>query len=465
MSKKRFMEVFARYLEYFLLYKLNKHKKKFLGRRIRECCEKLGITYIKMGQILSMRYDILPDKDCEELQKLLDNTTPISYTEIKNIIRKDFRKSPEQLFTTFEKKPIASASIAQVHKAKIKNVKVAVKIKRPNIEEQILKDIKVIKSVVSFVQLFSPLLRHVKATKIVKQIESWLLEEIDFKHEARNIERIKKLYKKTETKLRKDLGKGTFFTTIPKYCKNNVITTQFVEGIPLNKSKTVENNKNYNIKKSLKTYLTGAIRTLFENKTYLFNADPHPANIIAQKNGDAANIDCGIIGYFNEKETKKVKQLLLTVYAQNLEEVIEAILDACNAPPKFDKKIREDIKIYLKKTPHEGFGFWFVEILRICMKHRVPYPYMFSLFGRMMIVMDGLVKKFFPGKTTLDILGKELRIALRKKLIEEIKDINYDPILYNLVKKAKKSPEQINKLIDKYADNPLQFIKDIKGTS
>jgi len=138
---RRSLQISFTSIKYLVLYKLTRHRNKTLGTRLRLACEELGFVFIKIGQILSTRYELLSREDCTELQKLLDSVPPIPYEQVEKIFLEDFKVTPETIFQNWNPIPIASASVAQVYKAHtLKYGDVAVKVRRPDIEKNIRSD-------------------------------------------------------------------------------------------------------------------------------------------------------------------------------------------------------------------------------------------------------------------------------------------------------------------------------------
>ena len=181
--------------KYLVFYKFTKYQNKTLGTRIRLACEELGFVFIKIGQILSTRYELLSREDCAELQKLLDSVPPVPYEQIQKIFLEDFNTTPENIFQNWNPVPMASASVAQVYKAHIpKYGDVAVKVRRPRIEKNIRSDLAILKRLGKIAQIFSKNLRQTNLNEVFNQVESWLLAEIDFRNEANNLDRISNQY-------------------------------------------------------------------------------------------------------------------------------------------------------------------------------------------------------------------------------------------------------------------------------
>ncbi len=463
----RTLEILKIIKEYFIFYNYNKHSKKVLSRRIREACEKLGPTFIKLGQILSTRYDLFSKKDCEELQNLLDNVRPIPYSEIKEIFKHDFGKYPCEIFLEFDENHIASASLSQVYKARLKSGElVAVKIKKPGMEKRIKKDMKIIKQIFKVAQIFSPSLKALNSVMVLKEFERILLQEVDFENEKRNIINIQKYYSfKDKCEFRNKFGGVSFVDVYPEFCSKNVLTLNFIEGIPLNKISKIADNSEYDIIASLGAYLNLSIYVLFNKKYCLFPVDPHPANLIIQKNGKVAVIDLGAIEFIGGENLAKVKNLFFAVYSQNLDESVKCALKMCGADyNKNVHKIRNDFKRFLSEVHDKGVGFWFIEPLKIFVKHGIRGPSFLSSFGRSNLVFDGNIKMINPEITTIDLIGNELKSALKNEIVNNFKEIKYESLLYNISEKVKHSPELFNRFIDKYYNKPEKILLDIGKT-
>ena len=163
---------------------------------LRLVLEKLGPTFIKLGQVLSLRADVVGEKISVELSKLQSDVPPFSYEEARQIITEEFKATPEKLFKSFEKKPLAAASLAQVHRAHLKDgTEVAVKIQRPNIKNTIEQDIHILFSLGHLAERFIPEIRPYQPLRVIKEFADWTLRELNFKVEGNNAERFRSAFK------------------------------------------------------------------------------------------------------------------------------------------------------------------------------------------------------------------------------------------------------------------------------
>ena len=434
-----------------------------MGRRLRLSCEELGPVFIKFGQILSTRYELLSKEDCDELSGLLDDVPPMSEEAMRNIFVSDFGESPEKIFSEFDSTPIASASIAQVYKARLNTGEsVAVKVRRPNIQKTIKSDLAIVKFILKFAQLFSGELRHIQIDVVVSQIEGWMFEETDFKKEAENLRTVKKYVERLQS------GKNPYAHAIiipglyEEFLSENIITMDFIDGVPMNKLEVVKDNPDYDPVSSMKKFMNAVLYDWMHESDFYFHGDPHPANVLILPNGRLALLDYGLLGHFDGRDCAETKDFILAVYAGNVQESVKVAVRMCRAESGFKDVIRKDVEDYLEQTEFAGLGFWFTGFIKIFIKHRMPLPYQLVLFARMNALMENLAHIVMPGATTIEMIGEELERGLRKRVSDNVLNARLFPVVYALTEKLKNTPELAAGLIDKYFDDPLQAIKDFR---
>ena len=463
---RRTLEVFYVGVKYLVLYKLTSHRKEGLGKRLKRACEELGLAFVKIGQILSMRYDLLSREDCEALQELLDNVNPIPIETIFRIIELEYHKPWNSVFSSFDEIPLGSASVSQVHKARLYDgTVVAVKIKRPDADKKFSSDIDILGILARIGAFFSPTLRHIQVRDLVDYFEKWIRQDLNFALEARNMRRIKDQYQFGETNFRADLGKGIFIAPFENLCTANVIVMDFVDGIPMNRKDEILTNPDYDIEKSIKTYINAAIRNWFRDDitTYIFQADPHLSNVLALPHGDAANIDCGLVSELSRKEVKQCKDLIIAVYLKDLEKTIRIATEMTGVDYEvYATILRHDLDIYLCKTREEGLGFWFLEFAKIMVRHRIKFPLFLTTFGRTNVILDGLASTYLPEQSTVDIVGGELRRQVIKEMLGNITNADWLRAAYILSEKLKESPMSVTRAVERYFNHPLDFIRDVR---
>lgn len=461
----RFLRICWTLSRFTVFHRFTSHRSQALGVRLKFAFEELGLTFIKIGQILSMRYDLLAPRDCEALQELLDKVRPLPPEEIARIVESEYQKPLSAVFAKFALEPLGSASVSQVHKAELYSGEiVAVKVKRPGVDRTFFADVAILKRLAGIAAALSVTLRHIQIRELVEYFESWLKQDLNFTIEARNMKRIREQYRFGETNFRPDLGKGLFIAPYEELCTENIIVMDFIAGIPMSRKSEILANPDYDAEKSVKTYVNAAIRNWFRNdiETYLFQADPHLSNVLALPGGDAANIDCGLIGELSKKEVEQCKNLVIAVYLKDLERTIRVATEMTGVSrEKYAPILKSDLEIYLKKSEKEGFGFWFLEFAKIMIKHRIKFPLFLTTFGRTNLMLDGLTKTYMPDQTTLDIVGGELKREALRQAFSNLANADWLPVLYALSEKFKQGPKAFADFILRYLDHPLDLVRDL----
>ena len=268
----------------------NKNVQKSLSKYLFNVITDLGPCYIKLGQALSTRPDLVRQDWLTELTNLQDNLPPFDHEIALKIIEKELGSQPNILFEDFPDKPIASASLGQVYKAKLRNnYYVAVKVQRPNLEFIIKRDVVILKILANFLSPFLPLNIGVGIGEIIDEFGKALFEEINYEKEAINAERFAKLFRNNPQ---------VFIPKVEKsFSSRKVITTSWIEGVKLKDRKEIENN-NLIPSSFIRTGVISGLQQLFEHG--YFHADPHPGNMFAlkggdEKNGNIAYVDFGMM--------------------------------------------------------------------------------------------------------------------------------------------------------------------------
>ena len=400
------------------LKKLFKRKKTIEPERLRKTLEKLGPTFVKFGQILSLRPDLIPKEYVKELGNLQDEVPPFPYNEVEKIIRKEFHKPINKVFSSFSKKPIASASISQVHKATLKDrTKVAVKVQRPDAKKIMDTDSEIMFYIAKLLEKHSEKIRRYNPVKIVQEFKEWTDKELDFEIEAKNAKRFYKNFK------------GNNKVKIPKvfdrYSSKMVLTSEFIDGIELHNIGKVKDKKGYNIKEIVKNGFDLILTQVFIHG--FFHADPHPANILVLKGNKIGLVDFGIVGYFDESLKQKSVELFYGIIEEDMDAIVNTFLDMGlieegETDIKLFKKNIKKIIDPLQKSSLKDVKISYVleEVLDVALRHHVKMPVDFVLFGKAIVEIEGVALEYVP-----DFRFTENAKPFIEKLIKEkIKPVN-----------------------------------------
>ena len=389
-------------LRHHLPFAMKKEPKHLLQVELRLALEELGPTFVKFGQILSTRPDLVPQDVASELEKLQDNVPPFSYSEVCKQIEDSFGKKIEDMFKTFDKEPIASASLAQVHHAVLKNGEnVAVKVQRPNIHESIKEDMHLLVYIAKILDNNHPN-DSFSFTEMVEEFKRQLGKELRFDLEATHIDQFKENFKHD-----KDV-------VIPKvywdYTNNHILTMEFIDGVPMNKiseSNINDNSSNTSdinkakIKLSekerkliSKRIVDSSLKQVFEYR--LFHADPHPGNILllrSKKNMNKIGIlDFGSVGTIQEELADNLADLIIAMISRDTETITEIFANIGFSTPHTNLDgMRRDIEDAL-----EGFedmkisevGGTLVRMIQAAKSNNLKIPHDFILLGKALATME-----------------------------------------------------------------------------
>ncbi|MCM8784799.1 MAG: AarF/UbiB family protein [Candidatus Omnitrophica bacterium] len=392
--------------------------------RIRKILEELGPTFIKLGQILSTRPDLIPLEYIKELENLQDNVKPENFQLMKEIIENQLNKKLEEIFDEFDEQPIASASLSCVYRAIYKNKKVAVKVQRPYIKQQIFTDIEILYDIANLIERFIKESEIYQPTKIVKEFEKNIKKELNFIIEVKNIEIMKEKMKNFERLFIPDVYK--------EICTEKILVTEYIDGIKINK---VEQWSRFVSKEEvLKNGTDIILKQIFD--IGLFHGDPHPGNIFIMKDGRIALIDFGIVGHLDEERKYYIINLLSGIIKGQTNKIIYTLKLMGSLNEKVDiqelkDEIEDMIKLYrdipVKEIKiGEVFGL-FYDIIR---QYRIKIPISFSLMSKSIITLEGICNFIEPDfKLTeaiepffIEIIEKKVKFSY---FLKEFQDIFY----------------------------------------
>lgn len=284
--------------------------------RARMVLEELGPTFVKLGQILSTRPDLIGQAFSHELSKLQEEVTPFAYAEVEQQVKKELGKTIEEIYKTFEKKPYASASIAQVHRATTKDGKqVIVKIQRPNIEDKIKQDVQIMHYIAELAQKHNHAWEELKLPEIVEEFERSIVKELNFELEGKNIMRFTEMYIND--------SKIIIPTYYPKLSSKRLITMSFVKGTPF--TELIEGTQNNEFDKPLLAKI-GAEAYFKQVLLYgFFHADLHPGNMLAVKGNKIAFVDFGMVGWIEEESITDLSKLFIYLIDCDVKNIINQL--------------------------------------------------------------------------------------------------------------------------------------------
>lgn len=371
--------------------------------------EELGPTYVKMGQIASNRSDLLPQKYCEALEKLRANVPPLPFDTVVGIIERAYGTPWDQVFSTIEQTPLGSASIAQVHKAVLRDgTVVAVKVRRPGIVEQMAEDIMLMKHLLALAAFSTPSNDSMLLTLdgFVAELERTTSNELDFNVELANLVRF---YNDTEAQ--EGISSPLPY---PHYSTDNVLVMQFVTGSAILGDEA--DDRTQRDQEELGTRLAQSYVTQVIDNGF-FHADPHPGNILLDDD-TIVWIDLGMTGSLSGSERALVSRAFQGIATQNVFELKEALLGLTKETGKVDHgalmgKISTLLAQYGSTDLAElNVGTAFLDIIEVLRAQNLAVSPSFTMLARGFLTLEGVLAGLSPSTNLVDIIAKHVEKQL-----------------------------------------------------
>jgi len=376
--------------------------------RFRKALERAGGTFVKLGQQLAMRVDLLPWAYCVELSKMLDRMIPFPTEKALQAVERTLNRPWQEVFDVFDPVPIGSASLACVYQATLKNgTKVVVKVRRPGVKELFAADLRVLDWMAGLAEFFT-LIRPGFTQKLRVELRDVLMEELDFRHEARFQDIFRRASRKAGWK---------FFTSAHvyfEYSGDEVLVQEFVSGLwlwevlSIVEEKTSAGRKllrDLNIDPSIvaKRILLATFWSADEN--VFFHADPHPANILVRPNSQLTFVDFGSCGSFNNQQRVALEQMVLSMKNQDVEAMARAALSIMEPLPPVDvpmlaKHMQDEYMrmLHTFNTPAEYTEYWertsarqWFVLIRTAQKFNIPMNLHMLRMIRSTLLYDSIV--------------------------------------------------------------------------
>ncbi len=360
--------------------------------QLRRTFERLGPTFVKFGQLLSIRPDLVPSEYCEEFEKLQDHVPSFSYAQAKKIVEEDLQKPLHKVFLSFDKKPLASASVSQVHRAVLKSgKKVVVKVQRPNLREIIDTDLDILFHIAHALEKHFPNLKNYHPVDVVKEFALWTRKELNFEIEGRNAATLREKLKNNHQVIIPKI--------YPAFSSKRVLTMEYVDGVKINDFAALE-KYNINRKALVMAYFTSILEQALLHG--LFHADPHPANIFVQKNGKLAYLDYGIVGELNPSDRKKVIRFITSVNDKDPTKSIDIIVSLAKDTSKanlqnFKKETRAILdEVFKSSIGEKSIGKALYEIIGKGAQYGVIFDSNHVLMAKSLFQAEGLAMSLYP---------------------------------------------------------------------
>lgn len=375
--------------------------------RLRCLLEELGPMFVKMGQILANRSEILPQRFCDELRRLRTDVEPVPFWVVRDCLQAEYGRKVSEVFEWIDRKPLGSASLAQVHRAKLlSGEEVAVKIQRPGAQQVMAQDIDIIRSLVRTASRFVRTDQFVDLQGVVEELWQSFREETNFLMEARNLDDFYLYHKRT---------RGISCPrSYPEYCTEHIVVMDYVEGISIADPARLR-EAGYDQEKIgariVEDYATQVLDDGF------FHADPHAGNIIV-KDDVVYFIDLGMVGRMSSHDRAIVKDMIFSVAENDVPKLKDSLmrfavtrgdsseLDHSTFLSDLDFIVADFAGLNLKDL---DIGEFLTSLVSLARKNDVELPSVVTMFARGMVTLEGLLTEYMPEVNMVQIISAHIK--------------------------------------------------------
>jgi ubiquinone biosynthesis protein len=359
--------------------------------RIRLALEDLGPTFVKFGQVMSLRPDLLPQALIKELVKLQDDVAPVSTETIHETVGKDLHGPLKEVFSVFDDTPLGAASLAQVHRGVLKKegTIVSVKVQRPGIRKKVEKDLDILETVAEQLHEHSQELRFYDLPNLVRVTRRNLLREMDFTREARHM-RIARSFLPNESNV-------MIPAVYTQYSTQRLLVTEFVQGTKL---KDLDPEELDDPEGLAKQGLNAAIKQILEDG--FFHADPHPGNLLVTAKGALCLLDWGNIGRLTERDRYELIDLIKAVVEKDSKGLMDALLVLSSGQSTINRRSLERQLLEILDAYHAvpvkdlNIGHLLMDITILLREYRLALPPDLVIMTKAMITAEGTARGIYP---------------------------------------------------------------------
>lgn len=378
--------------------------------RVRQALEELGPTFVKLGQVLATRVDLFEPEWITEFGKLQDNAPPVPYAEISQQLQEDLGAAPESLFAAFDPAPLAAASIAQVHRARLEDgSEVIVKVRRPGIRPVIEADLRWMMRLAELAESESPELRSFRPKEVVRQFSLSLRRELDFAIECRNAEHIALNFANYSGQ--SDVIPDEPIIVIPRvywqWTGERVCVQEYIDGIPGRRLDAVD-QAGLDRKTLARRGARAVLKMIVEDG--FFHADPHPGNVFYLPDNRIAFIDFGMVGRLTEERREQLIRLLLGLVQHEPKRVLDVLLDWTGDGAQDETGLTLEIETFLDQyhgvaLKQLRIGAMLSDMVAILRQHQLMLPSDMAILVKAFISLEGMGRELDPD---FDIAGEAM---------------------------------------------------------
>lgn len=375
--------------------------------RLRMALTELGPTFIKLGQVLASRPDLVGTAVANELKKLHSGVPPVDSKTIRELLRKELGTRLDTDIIDFDDTPLAAASIGQVHRARLADeTEVVIKVQRPGIEEMMLRDLDVLEGLAMLAERVEGLAAFSPQT-LLQQLGPTLRRELDFDRERQNLE--------VFATMLKDFDKVQIPRPIEDLCTRRVLVMTHLQGRDLSHPDAVEHLDQAARRDAARMITTAYMQMLFHHG--MFHADPHPGNLLLMADGEIGILDFGMIGRIDTRLREQIEEMLMSIGNGDSNRLTQLVRRAGNAPPNLDDSaLSVDVSEFIATYGHQDLGHFDLtgalnELGDILHRHGIKLPTQSAVLMKMMISLEGSLAVLHADFDAIEVMAGFIRRA------------------------------------------------------
>jgi ubiquinone biosynthesis protein len=426
---------------------------KALGEALAKDLEKMGPTYVKLGQLLSTRYDILPEAYCEALTRLQDNVEPFPFEEVEQIVNAEVGLRISKAFLDFEAVPIAAASLGQVHRATLPDGRpVAVKVQRPGIRKTIAEDLDALEQVADWIDAHTDFGKRHRLRGMLDEFRKSLVRELDYRREAQNLVTLGKNLEEFE------------HIIVPKpiddYTSSRVLTMEYVKGVKITKLSDVAKLELPGKQLADELFRAYLKQILIDG---FFHADPHPGNVFVTDDGRVALLDLGQVGYITPRLQEHLTQLIFAVSEGRSDDAVTYALRVSEKTPMFDEmgfaKAVADLVTTQQDTTIKQVevGKIVLSLLEVSGRFGLIPAAELSMLGKALLNLDQVGYKLDPDFNPNEAIRESAAEIMRQRMEKSLSPGHLFQNMLEMKDFVERMPGRVNRILDAIANNEVEI--------
>lgn len=424
--------------------------------QLAEDLEEMGPTFIKLGQLLSTRSDLLPRAYRDALAHLQDDVEPCSFGEIEDIVQESLGVRPSKAFAEVDARPHATASLAQVHRARLRDGReVVLKVQRPGIREQVEVDLEALDRIAGLLDRHSDTARRYRAAEVVEEFRRTLLQELDFQREAANLRHFREALA--------DFPLLTIPAPIDDYVAPRVLVMEYVHGTKLTDLSGVVHTE-IDGPALIQELFRGYLHQVLVDGT--FHADPHPGNVLLTPEHEIALLDLGMVGHFHQAMQRDLIKLLLALAEARAEDVIKTSLRLAETRQDADVSgFRREIEWIVMQNQDVQvedlqLGQLLMGVTRQAAEHGILLPPNLSVLGKTLLNLDEIARCLAPDFDPQAAVREYTGELLTRHMREDSSSGSVVESLMEAKELAQQLPGRTNQILELLAENKLRIRVD-----